>query len=61
MHAFKDNFETPFLLQFICMGFCITAFELFHNVDIGNGAFGLNFNFLIIYNFDFIFNGDFYS
>jgi hypothetical protein len=57
MHVFKDYFETPFLLQFIYMEFRVSAF---HYVDIGNSVFELDFDLLIIYNFDFIFaNGDF--
>jgi hypothetical protein len=58
---FKDYFEVFFLLQFICVEFCIPAFEFFHYVDINNGAIGLDFNLLIVCNFDFISaNGNFF-
>jgi len=46
------------------MKFRISAFELFHYIDksnINNGIFGLDFNLLIIYNFDIIIiYGDFF-
>jgi len=57
--VFKNNFEAPFLLRFICAESLLLS--LLHYVDIGNGASGLDFNVFIIYNFDFIFaNGDFF-
>jgi len=58
MHIF--NFKAPFLLQFIYMKFRISVFEFFHYIDIGNAVFELDYNLLIIYNFDFIFYGDFF-
>jgi len=61
----KDYFEASFLLCFINMKFpdslIIPDFELFHYVSIINGAFGLDFNLVIIYNFHFtVANGDFF-
>jgi len=41
---------------------CKTPYELFHYVDISIKIFGLDFNLLIIYNFDFIIAyGDFFK
>jgi len=51
MDVLKDYFEAPLLLQFVCVEFDILAFKLFRYIGLNDGAFGLNFNLLIICHF----------